>query len=101
MKTERAERLICMIASSIIALMLLTCLAMNAEASSCSLKIDGVIIESDAAPIIENNTTLVPIAVIADYLGGTSSWDQEAQQATIKNGNTMLSFQKHSSKPLI
>ena len=58
MKTERAERLICMIASSIIALMLLTCLAMNAEASSCSLKIDGVIIESDAAPVSYTHLTL-------------------------------------------
>ncbi len=74
-----------MIASSIIALMLLTCLAMNAEASSCSLKIDGGDYRVRCSPIIENNTTLVPIAVIADYLGGTSSWDQEAQQATIKN----------------
>ena len=101
MKTERAERLICMIASSIIALMLLTCLAMNAEASSCSLKIDGVIIESDAAPIIENNTTLVPIAVIADYLGGTSSWDQEAQQATIKNGNTTVVLTNRSKNATV
>ena len=101
MKKERAERLVCMIASSIIALMLLTCLAMNAEASSCSLKIDGAIIESDAAPIIENNTTLVPIAVIADYLGGTSSWDQEAQQATIKNGNTTVVLTNRSKNATV
>lgn len=90
MKTERAERLLFAIASVIVALMLLTCLASNAEAASCSIKIDGVVIESDAAPIIENNTTLVPIAVIADYLGGTSSWNQEKQQATIVNGNVTV-----------
>lgn len=101
MKTERAERLLCMIASVIIALMLFTCLAVNAEASSCSIKIDGVIIKSDAAPIIENNTTLVPIAVIADYLGGTSSWNQEAQQATIKNGNTTVILTNRSKNATV
>lgn len=60
-----------------------------------------MIIESDAAPIIENNTTLVPIAVIADYLGGTSSWDQEAQQATIKNGNTTVVLTNRSKNATV
>ena len=47
MKTERAERLLFAVASVIVALMLLTCLASNVDAATCSIKIDGVTIESD------------------------------------------------------
>ncbi len=92
MKTERAGRLIYIIASTIIALMLMTSMVSHAASASstCSIKIDGTVIATDAAPIVENGTTLVPIAVIVDYLGGISSWDQAAQKATIKNGSTTV-----------
>ena len=59
-------------------------------ASTCSIQVDGTVIPSDADPIVEDGTTLVPIGVISDYLGGTSEWDSETQTATVENGDVRI-----------
>lgn len=92
MRTERAGRLLWMITLTAVMILLTVCLPIHAQAATCTIKINGETIQSDAAPIIENNTTLVPIAVIADYLGGTSSWEQSTKTATIKNGDTTVAL---------
>lgn len=59
-------------------------------ASTCSIQVDGTVVPSDADPIVEDGTTLVPIGVISDYLGGTSGWDSETQTATVENGDVRI-----------
>ena len=87
MNVKQVFRKICAAATAIVMISALASIANIAEASTCSIKIDGKIISSDASPYVKNNTTMVPIAVITNYLGGTSSWNQSDRTATIVNGD--------------
>ena len=44
---------------------------------------DKEIIESDVAPVIINDRTMLPIRVIAEALGATVLWDDDTKQTTI------------------
>ena len=52
--------------------------------------VDGVKIETDVDPYIVNDRTLVPVALIVNYLGGTSEWDGPTQGVTLTYGNTQI-----------
>ncbi len=44
----------------------------------------------DAAPVIKNDRTLVPIRFIVESLGGTIQWDAKERKVTIQLGNTTV-----------
>jgi hypothetical protein len=44
----------------------------------------------EAAPVIKNGRTLVPIRAIIEALGGTVTWDGAARRATVTFGGTSL-----------
>lgn len=96
MKTARAGRMTSAVAAAVAALMLLAVFfpsvgyAATDPMSTCTIKVDGVTIKTDADPIVENGTTLVPIGVVVDYLGGTSDWDSQSRKATLKHGATTV-----------
>lgn len=55
------------------------------------LQVNGKLIETDAAPFIENDRTLVPVRVISESLGAMVGWDDDLQRVTIqKDGKTVL-----------
>ncbi|NTV90588.1 MAG: phosphate ABC transporter substrate-binding protein [Clostridiales bacterium] len=70
-----------------------------AAASSDKLKImlDGTELVSDQSPRIENNSTLVPIRVIAESLGGVVGYDPATKQVTITTADHKISLATDSS----
>ena len=73
MKTARAGRMTSAVAAAVAALMLLAVFfpsvgyAATDPMSTCTIKVDGVTIKTDADPIVENGTTLVPIGVVVPW----------------------------------
>ena len=62
-----------------------------ADTKDVNVYIDGVKIDFDVKPIIDNGRTLVPIRAISEYLKYEVSWNNEKQEAEIKNdGNVMV-----------
>lgn len=47
----------------------------QAAGTSIKLLIDGQAIQSDVAPVISNNRTMVPLRVISEGLGAQVAWD--------------------------
>lgn len=54
--------------------------------------INGVLKSNDVAPVIINNTTMVPARFIAENLCATVSWDENTQQVSILMDNKKLKF---------
>lgn len=52
-----------------------------------SLRLNGELIQTDVAPIIEDSRTLVPYRALLEAMGGEVLWNQEAQMATAILGN--------------
>ena len=95
MSTARTGRMTSGIAAVVAAAAVLILLSVfmpsfSYASSTCSIQIDGVTIPSDADPIVEDGTTLVPIGVISGYLGGTSDWNSQTETATVKNGDVTI-----------
>ena len=49
------------------------------------IEIDGKVVASDVAPVIENNRTLVPINTISRNLGWDIAWNGVTRQVTVKS----------------
>ena len=50
---------------------------------SKNISVDGVVFEKDAAPVIRNNRTLVPIRFITESLGGQVAWNNATKEVTL------------------
>ncbi len=66
-------------------------------ASTITLEVDGKIITSDVAPVVDSGTTLVPIRVVTETLGADVSWDPGKQQAVIKTSGYTVVFTINST----
>ncbi len=55
--------------------------------SAVNLQLDGQIVQTDVAPIIENGRTLVPYRALLESMGAEVSWEQSADMATAILGN--------------
>jgi len=53
------------------------------ELNSIAAWVNGQPISLDAAPILIQGTTLVPVALVAGYFGAQTQWDPAARQVTI------------------
>lgn len=63
----------------------------NAQ-ESIKLWINGNYVQTDTAPVIENNRTLVPVRVISENLGIPVEWNAENQQILLQKGETVIAF---------
>lgn len=62
----------------------------SAAGLSTSLVYNGIMLESDTAPLVKSGTTLVPIRVITEAMGATVAWNGVTRTATvIKDGKTV------------
>ena len=52
--------------------------------------VDGQKIEADVDPYIVNDRTLVPVALIVNFLGGVSAWDGPTQSVTLTYEGTVI-----------
>lgn len=55
-----------------------------------SIAVNDVKILSDAAPMLVNDRTLVPVRLIAESLGAEVSWNDAEQEVTVKKGDTVI-----------
>lgn len=53
---------------------------------------DNTVVQSDAAPVIYNNRTYVPLRVLSDIFGAQCSYDTEKQQVTVTQGNNTITM---------
>ncbi|WP_426453639.1 N-acetylmuramoyl-L-alanine amidase [Paenibacillus sp. S-38] len=64
--------------------------AAGAAAPAIQLFMDGVALKPEVAPRIVNESTIVPIRVIAESLGSKVAWNEKARKVTLsKNGTTI------------
>ncbi len=54
------------------------------------LYLNGKVVQSEAEPLLVNSKTMVPIRVVSEELGYLVDWDNQAKQASIKNGSTSI-----------
>ncbi len=74
-------------------LMMLTMMLVPALAqaeTAVRLVVDGVEVQTDVAPVLENDRTLVPIRAVTEALGFEVEWDQETRTATLTKGETTI-----------
>lgn len=68
---------------SLLFLFLLLLPTHSVEAREVRILLDGNLVETDVAPIIEQDRTLVPIRFISESMGYDVKWNQEAKEVTI------------------
>lgn len=72
-----------------------------------SMTADGKSIMFDAAPVIMNNRTYVPIRAITESLGGSAEWNAKERSVTLKIDEQMITLkigtvlEKYGADPLI
>lgn len=59
---------------------------------SIKVTIDGVALNMDVAPIMENDRVLVPLGFIAESLGGLVSWDDASRTVRIQTADRSISL---------
>ncbi|ALS27829.1 cell wall hydrolase/autolysin [Paenibacillus sp. 32O-W] len=64
----------------------------QAAADAPKLYLNGKPLESDVEPAVVNQTTLVPIRVIAEGLGFDVIWQKESKKVIVHNGETRIEF---------
>ncbi|MEF2968066.1 stalk domain-containing protein [Paenibacillus sp. M1] len=55
-----------------------------------SMTVDGKKQTLDAAPVLKDNTTYVPIKYVLDAFGGQATWNATAKKITVTRGTTVL-----------
>ncbi len=78
--------------SVLMTLILLLILALPAIADTGEIRLimDGVLVQTDVAPYLHNNRTLVPVRVIAERLGADVHWEQSTETVTIRRDEDVL-----------
>ncbi|MGL4362880.1 MAG: family 10 glycosylhydrolase [Cellulosilyticaceae bacterium] len=56
------------------------------------LVINGEQMRTEVDPVMQNNTTLVPLRIISENLGAEVKWDGETKQITIKDKEQIISL---------
>jgi len=61
--------------------------------------INGAVVNADVEPVIVQDRTMVPVRVIAEYLGKKVDWDQRTQTVIINSDPAALSQAPERNKP--
>ncbi|MFJ7186951.1 copper amine oxidase N-terminal domain-containing protein [Lysinibacillus xylanilyticus] len=81
--------------SGVFLAMILMLFSLPAYAANSTIKIDGVVVTSDAAPETKNNRTMVPLRVISENLGATVNWQDS--KVTLTNNKMQITLQQNSN----
>ncbi|MFJ6268153.1 copper amine oxidase N-terminal domain-containing protein [Lysinibacillus xylanilyticus] len=81
--------------SGIFLAMILMLTSLPAYAAHSTIKIDGVVVTTDAAPETKNNRTMVPLRVISENLGATVNWTDS--KVTLTNNKMQITLQPNSN----
>ncbi|MFJ7983447.1 copper amine oxidase N-terminal domain-containing protein [Lysinibacillus xylanilyticus] len=81
--------------SGIFLAMILMLTSLPAYAAHSTIKIDGVVVTTDAAPEVKNNRTMVPLRVISENLGATVNWTDS--KVTLTNNKMQITLQPNSN----
>lgn len=87
MKRISVVTLICMLVCTVSCL-----LPAHAEEQPITVFIDGVQVQFDVNPQIENDRTLVPMRAIFEALGAVVTWDEATETATAVRGEDTISL---------
>ncbi|MBQ3425958.1 MAG: transglycosylase SLT domain-containing protein [Clostridia bacterium] len=61
------------------------------EYSGARVRVNGELIRfSNQGPLVINDSTLVPVRSVSEFLGGNVDWDENSQCATITKGKTTV-----------
>lgn len=71
----------------------MTLFSITVNANDIKIMIDDVHLETDVAPVIVNDRTLLPIRTIVENIGGTVDWDAETSKAIIEKGSDVLTLE--------
>ena len=58
-------------------------------ADEITVNVNGIKVEMDQQPIIENGRTLVPLRAVAEALGCDVAWDAETKTASFTQGDVI------------
>ncbi|MGE7949828.1 copper amine oxidase N-terminal domain-containing protein [Lysinibacillus sp. NPDC093688] len=83
------------ILSGVFLAMILMLTSLPAYAAHSTIKIDGVVVTTDAAPETKNNRTMVPLRVISENLGATVNWKDS--KVTLTNNKMQITLQQNSN----
>ncbi len=72
------------ITSGLSVLALCAAFGVSTQAADISIYVDNVLVESDQAPVILNDRTMVPIRAVFEKAGATVDWTDSIKTATIK-----------------
>ncbi|MFF2797859.1 copper amine oxidase N-terminal domain-containing protein [Lysinibacillus xylanilyticus] len=81
--------------SGVFLAMILMLFSLPAYAAHNTIKIDGVVVTTDAAPETKNNRTMVPLRVISENLGATVNWQDS--KVTLTNNKMQITLQPNSN----
>lgn len=81
--------------SGVFLAMILMLISLPAYAAHSIIKIDGVVVTTDAAPETKNNRTMVPLRVISENLGATVNWKDS--KVTLTNNKMQITLQPNSN----
>ncbi|MEB2302244.1 copper amine oxidase N-terminal domain-containing protein [Lysinibacillus xylanilyticus] len=81
--------------SGVFLAMILMLFSLPAYAAHSTIKIDGVVVTTDAAPETKNNRTMVPLRVISENLGATVNWKDS--KVTLTNNKMQITLQQNSN----
>lgn len=70
----------------------------NLYGGPISVKINGVALEFDQPPVIQNDRTLVPLRAIFEALNATVNWDGATQTVTAQKADTTISLKIGDTK---
>lgn len=81
-----SKRKIGLVLLGFLVLMFAACLPVSASDSSIKIFINGIAVDDDAAPIIENGLTLVPLRLVAEGLNAKVSWYADDGRVEVRRG---------------
>lgn len=68
---------------------------------SSDMVVNGTPKTIDAAPVIRNSRTLLPVRAVVEELGGEVIWNSELQQATLKYGSDTIVLTVDSTQAIV
>lgn len=57
-----------------------------------TLKVDGKVVKTDVAPVIENGRTLIPVRAVFEDLGAKVEWNNTARSVKINYSDTVITL---------
>ena len=72
---------------SVVMIMAMCTPVLQADGEDVKVFVDGVELEFDVPPVVENDRVLVPVRAIAEALNKTVEWNEQAQTVIISDGS--------------